>query len=493
MNQELSDTAPQPRGRVPRDDPEWWGAECLSGPTPTKGTEIVWATTNARLSRAGLDELTGRLRAEFIGRGVRPGSTVALQLRPSFTLLACLPALWSIGAQVMLLDIRSRPAETERLLGRCEPQFHVRSTAAAGPVTAFEEDCVFAVAERPTGMPATSDACVVQFSSGSTGLPKTIRRSADSLLDEIARYTAIEAMPRRGDRLLLLCSPTHTWGLIGGVLYGLANGVTVVFPTGPRPGDLLRAAESFSISAMFGVPAHFDLLGTVADPPALPELRLAVSAGELMRPATWMRFTERFGCPLGHVYGMTEVGIITEDLHGEHPPPAVGRPAPGIELDVRNGEIVIRLPRSPYLVGDGIERFHDGWLRTFDRGEVDARTGIVSLRGRADSVVSVGGLKVDLMEVEGVLLDHEQVDEAVVTCGDVIEAYIAGGPDLDTEELLRWCRTRLSDFKLPKRFHLVARLPRSVTGKLIRDRERIRAAVPVGDRPGVTPYRGGFQ
>jgi acyl-CoA synthetase (AMP-forming)/AMP-acid ligase II len=104
-----------------------------------------------------------------------------------------------------------------------------------------------------------------------------------------------------------------------------------VLPPGAQAREVLAAAADTGAHAIFGVPVHFDLLSRAGELPTLPNLRLAVSAGEILPASTYERFAARFGLPISPVYGMTEVGVIATDLTGEHPPPVVGRPAPGID------------------------------------------------------------------------------------------------------------------------------------------------------------------
>jgi len=142
------------------------------------------------------------------------------------------------------------------------------------------------------------------------------------------------------------------------------------------------------------------------------------------------------------------------------------------------GELYIRLDASPYLVEDGVPRFTDGWLRTFDRAAVDEASGAVTILGRADSVVAVGGIKIDLLEIEQVLQEHPDVVHAVVTFGDVIEAHVEAGPHLTDRALAAWSRERLNPLKAPKRYYLHDQLIQTPTGKVVRDRAQLLSAVP---------------
>jgi acyl-coenzyme A synthetase/AMP-(fatty) acid ligase len=376
----------------------------------------------------------------------------------------------------MVLDHRLVAPEVEHLLRICRPRVHIRSTHPVQALKPFQDEREIVVSVREDGLPAQSEHVLYHFSSGSTGQPKIIGRTADSLLAEVERFSRIEHMPGRGDRVLLLSSLHHSFGLIAGFLHATHVGAHLIFPRKLSSRDLLAVAAEQRVEAIFGVPAHFDLLSRIDDPPALPCLRLAVSTGEALPGEVFARFEQRYGVRIGQAYGMTEIGIIATDLVGVCPPPSVGRPAPGLETEVRDGELYVRLDSSPYLHAPESQQWSGGWLRTFDLAELDPATSRLAIKGRSDSMVVIGGLNVDLTEVEAVLRTHDRVAEAVVVFGDVIEAHVATIGGLDESELASWCQQRLSGHKIPRRFHFVPDLPRTVNGKLVRNSARLHAA-----------------
>ncbi|MDX3638427.1 class I adenylate-forming enzyme family protein [Streptomyces sp. MB09-02B] len=453
----------------------WWGEELLE----RSHDDALWAVADRAVTYRELRAQVASMAARLTAEGIGSGSSVALHMPPSLTLLYAMFAVWARGAQVMLIDIRSTVFEVDRLLGICEPQYVLSATYPPQAAMYLVEDVPFTVERRPAGRPATEDVCLVQSSSGSTGEPKVIGRTPASLLQELQRYAALEGMPNSGDRVVLLNSVIHTMGLVGGILHGLNSAAEMVFPPRMRAKDIVATARSTAACAIFGVPVHFALLARSACG-AVPSLRLAVSAGELLPVKVWTQFRQQYGVPVSPIYGTTETGLIAADLVTGPEPPIIGRPAPGIEVGVVSGELRIRMDRSPYLWADRADRFHNGWLRTFDRCDQDARTGSLAYRGRADSVIAVGGLKVDLTEVEQVLLLHPHVREAVVIFGEVVEAHVGGDTSLTAADLLGWCRTRLADYKVPKIFRLSETVPRNANGKIIRNRAILHAQKETG-------------
>jgi acyl-coenzyme A synthetase/AMP-(fatty) acid ligase len=147
------------------------------------------------------------------------------------------------------------------------------------------------------------------------------------------------------------------------------------------------------------------------------------------------------------MYGMTEVGVIATDLFGVHRPAV--RPAPGLTVREEAGELHVSLPVSPYLGDQDPNRWSDGWLHTKDAGSVDRQTGLVRVLGRRDSQVCVGGLKVDLTEVEHMLAALPEVAGAVVMHDHAIEAYLVLAEGAEASAVEREITTRLRRIQAP--------------------------------------------
>jgi len=402
----------------------------------------------------------------FAASGVGEGSTVALHVPPSFTRLEVALALWSIGARVVSIDHRLKPAEVDVLRELTRPQFVVRSSGR--PAGAFRERYELVTEPKPDGRPAETRHRLVQFTSGSTGRPKVVGRSTESIIREVMRFGTAEGMPGHGERLLLLNSTAHSFGLMGGLLHAMATGVHLVFAGRPTAEDVLRTAARHEVDFITGVPFHFELLASAPERSALRTVRGAFAGGELMRPDVAERFADAYGFPLGECFGTTETGALTMDVTGATRP-AVGKPLSDTTIRVRDGLVEVALDQSPYLDEGDPTRYLDGWFRTGDRGEFDAH-GNLRLLGRADSLVVVRGSNVDLTQVEAALRAHPLVTEAIAVHDSVFEAYVATGSDeLTPDEVAAWCAERLAEYKQPQRVHVLRALPRTAAGKLVRN------------------------
>lgn len=428
------------------------------------------------IDRGMLRRLVRDRQSELAESGLRPGGAAALRLPPSLAFVTHLLAVWRSGGQAILLDHRLTDYEVRRAIERLVPQVVVspERSVPSGLRTFVEIDTAVA---SYSGHPANTSHAVVQLSSGSTGPSKVIGRTAEDLVEEVLRYTQIDGVPQRGERVILLPSMVHVLGLVGGLMYGLHAGVELVPPARLTGDAIVQAIASGDTPAtVLGVPFHIGLLASVQEPPPLPQFKRMTTGGELVPSAISAAFEQKYQVPLGNMYGMTEVGVIGTDLFGQHRPSI--RPAPGIEVRAVDGELHIRRPESPYLGLSDPSRWADGWLRTKDAGVVDPETGLVSIKGRLDSQVSVGGLKVDLTEVEYTLGTLRGVEAAVVVYDGAITAYLQLNEPRDVARIEADLSQLLASYKRPRTVRLLDQLPRTTTGKLVRDLAVLRKAAP---------------
>jgi 3-hydroxy-4-methylanthranilate adenylyltransferase len=427
------------------------------------------------IDRSTLRRMVAERQSRLAAAGLRAGGCVALRLPPSPAYVANLLAGWRIGAQVILLDHRLTEYEVDAALQRLAPQVVVAPDRINGSALRAFVDVVESVAPYP-GRPAATPHAVIQLSSGSTGPSKVIGRTAADLVAEIERYTRIYGVPLPGERIVVLASMVHVLGLVGALLYGLHAGVQIRPPERLTGDSILAAVAAEPIPAtVLGVPFHIGLLTSTVNPPALPQLKRMTTGGELVPAATAAAFVEKYRVPLGNMWGMTEVGVIATDLFGEHRPSLM--PAPGLAVIERGGELLVSRPESPYVGLSDPTRWADGWLHTRDAGAVDPGTGLVTVKGRLDSQVSVGGLKVDLSEVEATLGALPGVQAAVVLYDEVITAYVQLASAASAGAVEAALTERLAAYKRPRRVHVLAAMPRTTTGKLVRDRSMLRQAV----------------
>ncbi len=334
-------------------------------------------------------------------------------------------------------------------------------------------------------------------SSGTTGAPKTVRRTAVAL-DAVGESCRIALGMDERDAMLLAIPAYHSYGIDMGVLTGIAAGALLELHAGFDVKGVRASLAERSISVFPAVPVMLDSLarGVSGRLPA-PALRRVISAGSPLGSEVAERFAAVFGVRVGQIYGASEFGSVAyndpdawDESRGEvFRPACVGRPFPGVRVRVlegddplrevppgAEGQIAVAAPSmlAEYLE-DGGEPTRDGFLLTGDLGRIDSQ-GRLDLTGRVKLMIDVGGLKVNPLEVESVLARYPGVREVVAVpipysaTASRLKAIIIPEPGvvLTRDEIRRFAREHLIHYKVPRSFEITSDVPRSPTGKILR-------------------------
>jgi long-chain acyl-CoA synthetase len=211
-------------------------------------------------------------------------------------------------------------------------------------------------------------------------------------------------------------------------------------------------------------------------------MRAAYSAGGPLPRSVFEAFGARLGVRVSQLYGASEIGSVTFNSPGEpFDPASVGRPMRGVSIRVLGGndgegEIAVRAASmfSGYLNGEA--GLIDGYFPTGDIGYVDD-LGRLFITGRLKLLIDVGGLKVNPLEVESVLMRHPAVEDCVVVPLRQSETVLrlkavvmlrGGFGSVAIDELRELARGNLSAYKIPRIFEVRDSLPRSAAGKVLR-------------------------
>lgn len=366
-------------------------------------------------------------------------------------------------------------------------------------------------APTPSSPLANTDLVNIQFTSGTTSMPKAACLSHRSILNNGNQI---------GDRMLLtpedvvICPPPlfHCFGCILGYMATATHGSAIVFPTeGFNPMAALQAVQEEKGTALYGVPTMFLAELELIDDEAIPyegfqHLRTGIAAGssipsELMRKLhKTLNLTELTIC-----YGMTETSPVsamtTTDDPIEKRINTVGRLLPHVEakvvdphdhtnvLDIgQRGELAV----SGYLVmkeywgqpektAEVMLTDPDGkiWMHTGDEASIDDE-GYISITGRIKDLVIRGGENIHPLEIENCLFAHPKIAEVSVVglpderYGEIVAAFIIHRhhhlhPEekgVTVDEVKEWVRERMSHHLVPKHVFFVDEYPKTASGKI---------------------------
>ena len=306
------------------------------------------------------------------------------------------------------------------------------------------------------------------LTSGSSGAPRRIRRSADSWLRSFAVNSGLFGIGP-GRRVAVLGGLAQSLALYG-ALEGVHLGAEVHLLDDLRPGGQAVVLAERNPGLLYATPAQLRLIVAVGGPRAAGLEHILVGGSKL---DAGLRARLQLWAPaavLHEFYGAAEASFIT--LAGpDCPEDSVGRAYPGVEIRVEAGEIWVK---SPYLfegyAGDdpGGAKWDDGWLSVGEMGEM--RGGFLYLSGRAGRMVTVADQNVFPEEIEGFLLGLPGVRQAaVVPVADVLRGVhlvaVLQGEAGREAAILAALRRRLGTLKAPKRLIWLDEWPVLPSGK----------------------------
>ena len=353
--------------------------------------------------------------------------------------------------------------------------------------------------ERLNSIAATvqmDDAVNIQFTSGTTGLPKGATLSHHNLINNaffVGEATGIEP----GSRVCIPVPLYHCFGMVMGNLGCVTHAATMVYPSESfDPLKTLETVEAERCDVLYGVPTMF--IAQLNHPEFarfdLNSLRRGIMAGapcpiEVMKEvASTMHMSE-----ITIAYGMTETSPVSFQSSRDDPlelrVSTVGRIQPHLEVKIvnREGRVVPRgepgeLCTRGYSVMLGYwsdeARTREavdstGWMHTGDLATIDD-DGYCRIVGRIKDMVIRGGENIYPREVEEYLYGHPDIQDVQVfgvpdtKYGEELCAWIVSkaGAALDEEGVRRFCQDRVSHYKIPRYIRFVESFPSTVTGKV---------------------------
>ena len=402
------------------------------------------------------------------------------------------------GAAFLLAEGHSVSVVAEAVAQRgSATRVFVTGSSAAGPVFPSLDEALAATEPRPATpgtIPASLAALV--YTSGTTGRPKGVMLSHEALvfvIGSIGDYLRLDA----DDRILNILPLAYTYGLSQLLLAARLGGTLLLERTFAFPGRTLERMHSERATVFAAVPTVYATLLGMRHSRTYDSVRCLTNAAAGLPPAFHDGIQRLFpNARLYRMYGQSEcvrVSFLEPELI-ESKPTSVGRAIPGTEaivLDeegqpVAPGETGVLHVRGPHLMMGywGDPALTDDWLRsgpvpgermlsTHDHFTVDEE-GLLYFVGRTDDIVKTRGEKVSTVEIENVLHGLRGVSQVAVVgvpddlLGAALRAYVVleRGASLTEEHILRFARSKLENFMVPREVVLLDELPHTESGKV---------------------------
>jgi long-chain acyl-CoA synthetase len=448
--------------------------------------------------------------AELLTLGAR-GERVVLICGNSLEMAVAMYAVQAAGAQAVPVNPLYTPRELKHILVDADPVAIILDdhlTTSLGPL--FDE---LEFAQRiPVGsgsrlldtwaentsvtlakFPLADDLATLQYTGGTTGLPKGVNITHRQMATNISQREAILPTQANDERILCVMPLFHVFAVhMCLYLAAFCRGLLIILPR-YQPETVLAAIEKFQITRFPAGPTVYNGLMAFDGFSAtdFSSLRTAWSGSAPLPGDTLKRWQEQTGCPILEGYGQSEAGpVLTYVAEGERiKPGSVGKvlPLTNVQIvDTETGDRILAVgeqgeirARGPQIMSGYRNREQEtaatlrgGWLYTGDIGELD-EDGDLYIRDRKKDMAIVGGYNVYPREIDEVLYAHPDVVEAAAIGvaddyrGEVIRAFVViDKSSVTVDDLLEHCRLNLARYKIPAVLELVNDLPKTPVGKI---------------------------
>jgi acetyl-CoA synthetase len=440
-------------------------------------------------------DASARLAGTLSARGVTRGDVVMTLIGNRSEWVLTMVACFRIGAVALPCNEQLRAKDLRQRLDAARPKLIVadaRNAAeleAAAPddartrIILIPDDGVFSAEPAPAIDLAPTDPCLITFTSGTTGEAKGIVHGQRYLPGQHLQATHWLG-GRPGD--LVWCTAASGWSKSARNVFiapWLTGAAALLHDARFDPAQRLEILAAERVNVLCMAPTEYRVIAKRAQLHAVPSLHGLVAAGEALNPEVLRAFKEATGLEIRDGYGQTETGQLTGvPAGGAVRPGSMGRPLPGVALEVDDGELVLSDPRTDptFFVAtlDGAPSPEDRPWRTGDRVTAD-EDGYLYFEGRTDDVIISAGYRIGPFEVESALVSHGAVAEAAVVAapdderGSVVRAVVvlrdgySPSDDLVTA-LQDHVKHETAPYKYPRIVDFAAELPKTASGKVQR-------------------------
>ncbi len=439
-----------------------------------------------------------KLRIELIRLGIKSGMGIGVMAGNGRQFIIGIFGAIGTGAAVMPLSPQLKKAEIDDILEQAKLHAIIDDRSGIQPLDSIETLLPlqqgafrFAFTHVPESVafaPFVLQPAFIRFTSGTTGKSKGVIISHQSVLERIvAANNGLQLGPL--DTVIWVLPMAYHF-IVSIILY-MKFGAAIAVAKDFLAKNIIEITNRHKGTLLYASPVQIRLLANDAGNEQMPSIKKVISTSAAIAADTCISFKERFKLNVSQAYGIIEIGlpILNYTKSAEHPE-AVGYAQPGYTVDVLDennqplpngsiGNLGIKGPGmfDAYLVPPILQKevLQNGYFLTADYAS-KTDDGLIKIEGRLKSVINISGMKVFPEEVEAVLEMIPEIKQARISSsphkllGQIIEGEIVlhDGSTVDVEDIITYCKKRLSAFKAPQRLTIVDSLPMTNTGKLQR-------------------------
>ncbi len=441
---------------------------------------------------------TEDLKDELIKLGITQGMGVGVMARNGRNFISGIFAVIGCGATVMPLSHQLKPSEINEIINEAQLHAILDDKHGVQPIEKIISEIKMTIEsfrfaftntdKHQAFAPHVNNAAFIRFTSGTTGKSKGVI---------ISHQSAIERVDAANKALNLGTSDVVVWVLpmayhfVVSILLYIRNGTAIAIAQDFLPNNIIDITNQRKGTMLYASPMQIRLLASSTNGAMMPTLKRVISTSAAISVDICKAFKRRFNVEVSQAYGIIEIGLpIINFFKSSENPDAVGYALPDVEVailddnynPVSNGTVghlaikgmgMFDAYLTPPIMSH--EVLKNGYFLTADYA-TKADDGLIKVEGREKSMINVSGNKVFPEEVEKVLETISEVKLARISgvphplMGQIIQAEVIleEGKTIDVEEVLTYCRKRLSTYKIPQRILIVESLPMTGSGKIQR-------------------------
>ncbi|HMK03619.1 MAG TPA: class I adenylate-forming enzyme family protein [Ferruginibacter sp.] len=441
---------------------------------------------------------TEDLRLQLKAMGIKEGMGIGVMAANGRNFIIGIFAAVGCGAAVMPMSPQLKKPEIDDMLEEAKLHAIIDDRSAIQPLDTIETVIPMKVGSFRFGFtavdqseifaPFVNSPAFMRFTSGTTGKSKGVIVSHRSVIERIdGANKGLELGPT--DTVIWVLPMAYHF-MVSIVLY-IKFGTAIAVAKDFLAKNIIDISNIHNGTLLYASPVQIRLLANDTGTDQMPSLKKVISTSAGISPDVCKAFKKRFNIDVSQAYGIIEIGLpMLNYVKSAEYPDAVGYALPGYTVDILDdnnnpmpdgstGILGIKGPGmfDAYLLPPALRAdvLKNGYFLTADYAS-KSTDGLIKIEGRSKSVINISGLKIFPEEVEAVLEMIPEIKLARISSsphpllGQIIEAEVVlnEGATIDVEDVLTYCRKRLSNFKAPQRLKIVKSLPMTGSGKLQR-------------------------